>query len=63
MCIYNAYIQEQDKDSLYLESVEILKPQDGNIYLKNIYDEEKVFDGKLIEISFTRNKILLEKKK
>jgi predicted RNA-binding protein len=50
MCESNAYIQEQDKEILYLEAVDILRPEGGKIYLKNFWGEEKFFEGELQEI-------------
>ena len=57
MCMSNAYID----DTLFLESVDILKSDNGKIYLKNLFGEESVFEGTIKEISFTQGKIILEK--
>ena len=58
MCMSNAYVDE----TLLLESVDILKTDNGKIYLKNLFGEESVFEGTIKEISFTQGKIILEKK-
>lgn len=62
MCEANAYVYDNGKEKLYLENVDILKPGEGKIFLKNLFGEQKVFDGDIKEISLLKHKIVLEKK-
>ena len=62
MCEANAYIFENGKEELYLENVDVMKPEDGKIFLKNLFGEQKVFEGEIKEISLLRHKIVLQKK-
>jgi len=62
MCEANAYIYRDGSEELYLENVDVMKPEDGKIFLKNLFGEQKVFEGQIREISLLRHKILLEKK-
>jgi predicted RNA-binding protein len=62
MCEANAYVYENGKEILYLESVDILRPEEGKIYLRNLFGEQKVFNGAVREISLLNHKIVLEKK-
>jgi predicted RNA-binding protein len=62
MCEANAYIYKDGKEELYLENVDIMKPEEGKIYLKNLFWEQKVFEGEIKEISLLMHKIILEKK-
>jgi predicted RNA-binding protein len=62
MCEANAYIFKDGKEELYLESVDVMRPEQGKIYLKNLFGEQKVFDGGIKEISLLKRKIVLEKK-
>jgi predicted RNA-binding protein len=62
MCEANAYIYHDGKEELYLESVDIMRPEEGKIYLKNLFGEQRLFDGELKEVSLLRHKIVLEKK-
>ncbi len=62
MCEANAYIYKDGQEELYLESVDVLKPEEGKIFLKNLFGEQKVFEGEIKEVSLLRHKILLEKK-
>jgi predicted RNA-binding protein len=62
MCEANAYVIKDGSEELYLENVDIMKPEDGKILLKNLFGEQKVFEGQIKEISLLRHKIILEKK-
>ncbi len=62
MCEANAYIYRDGKEELYLENVDIMKPEEGKIFLKNLFGEQKVFEGEIKEISLLRHKIILQKK-
>ncbi|MEW6585591.1 MAG: CooT family nickel-binding protein [Nitrospirota bacterium] len=62
MCEANAYVYEDGREVLYLESVDVLRPEEGKLYLKSLFGEQKVFDGKIREISLLNHKIVLEKK-
>ena len=62
MCEANAYIFENGKEELYLENVDVMKPEEGKIFLKNLFGEQKVFEGEIKEISLLRHKIVLQKR-
>ena len=62
MCEANAYILENGKEELYLENVDVMKPEEGKIFMKNLFGEQKVFEGEIKEISLLRHKIVLQKK-
>jgi predicted RNA-binding protein len=62
MCEANAYLYKDGEEELYLENVDIMKPEGGKIFLKNLFGEQKVFEGEIKEISLIRHKILLQKK-
>lgn len=62
MCEANAYIFHNGKEELYLESVDIMRPEEGKIFLRNLFGEQKIFDGEIREISLLQHKIVLEKK-
>ncbi len=62
MCEANAYIYEDGKELLYLEGVDIMRPEEGKIYLRSLFGEQKVFDGEIKEISLLNHKIVLKRK-
>lgn len=63
MCEANAYIYKDGKEELYLENVDIMMPEGSSIYLKNLFGEQKTFEGRLKEISLLKHKIVLEETK
>jgi predicted RNA-binding protein len=62
MCEANAYIYKDGKEELYLESVDVMRPEEGKIFMKNLFGEQKIFEGEIREVSLLRHKIILEKK-
>jgi predicted RNA-binding protein len=60
MCEANAYVYKDGKEELYLENVDLLVPEGSRIYLRNLFGEQKTFDGHLKEISLLKHKIVLE---
>jgi predicted RNA-binding protein len=62
MCEANAYVYSNGKEELYLESVDVMRPEEGKIYLRNLFGEQKIFEGEIKEISLLKHKIILERK-
>lgn len=62
MCEANAYIYKDGKEELYLENVDLMRPEEGKIFMKNLFGEQKIFEGEIKEVSLLRHKIILEKK-
>lgn len=60
MCEANAYLVKDGKEELVLESVDIVEPEDGKVFIRNIFGEQKVFNSKIKKISLIDHKILLE---
>ncbi|MEW6600895.1 MAG: CooT family nickel-binding protein [Nitrospirota bacterium] len=61
MCESNVYIEKDGKEELYLENVDILKPEGGKIFMRNLFGEQKTFEGSIKEISLIKHRILLKK--
>jgi len=60
MCEANAYVDVDGREELYLESVDLMRPEGGKIFLKNLFGEQKVFEGEVKEISLLKHKIVLK---
>ncbi len=60
MCETNVYIAGDGGEELYLDNVDILRPEDGGIYLKNLFGQEKLFEGSIKEINLSKHRIVLE---
>lgn len=63
MCEANAYVYKDGNEALYLENVDVLVPEGGTVFLKNLFGEQKTFEGHVKEISLLKHKILLEEEK
>ena len=61
MCETNVYIEKNGKEELYMENVDVLLPEEGKIYMRNIFGEQKYFEGAIKEISLNKHKIILKK--
>ena len=62
MCEANAYVYKEGTEELYLENVDVMRPEEGKIYLRSLFGEQKIFEGTIREISLLHHKIVLEKK-
>jgi predicted RNA-binding protein len=62
MCDVNAYIIKDGKEELYLENVNVAKSEEGKVFLKNLFGEQKVFEGGIREFSLPGHRLVLEKK-
>lgn len=61
MCEINAYIFKDGNEELFLENVDTLKQENNKVYLRNLFGEQKEFEGIIRELSFRKNKVILEK--
>ena len=62
MCELNAYIYQEGKEEIYLENVNSARSEEGKVYLKNLFGEQKVFEGTIQEISLSGHRIILSKR-
>lgn len=62
MCEANAYIiDEKGNETLFLEGVDKLIPEEGNLILENIFGQRKIVKAKIKELALVDHKIILEK--
>ncbi len=62
MCESHAYIMKDGKEELFLENIDVIKPEEGGrLLIRSIFGEQKVFDGHIREISLLKHRIVLEK--
>jgi len=61
MCELNAYLSEDGKEDLFLENVDTIRIEAGRVYLRNLFGEEKTFEGQIKELSLRTKKILLRR--
>ncbi len=61
MCEANAYILQDDKEELILESVDLVRPQDDNGFLLvDIFGTQKIVRGRLKQMNLVDHKIIFE---
>lgn len=63
MCEANAYIYKDGVETLYLEGVDVIVPEGKTIYMKNLFGEQKTFEGRIKEMSLIKHRIILEQDK
>jgi len=62
MCEANAYvIDEKGKESLLLEGVDKVVPEEDKLILENIFGQRKIIKAKIKELSLVDHRILLER--
>ena len=62
MCEANVYlIDEKGEEKLFLESVDKVLPENGELHLENIFGQKKIVKAKIKEMSLVEHRIVLEK--
>ena len=61
MCDLSAFVQAMDGEELLLESVDYIRPEGDTVLLRNIFGEEKTFEGSIKEISLSGHRVVLGK--
>ena len=60
MCDLKAYIRNNDREELVLESVNLIRSEGGEVFLRNLFGEEKRVRGEVREVSLVKNRVVLE---
>jgi predicted RNA-binding protein len=61
MCEANAYMLQDDKENLILESVDLVKPRDdGGFLLVDIFGTQKIVQGRLKQMNLVDHRIIFE---
>jgi predicted RNA-binding protein len=59
MCDLKAYVLNNDKEELLLESVNHIRSEGGEVLLRNLFGEEKRVRGDVREVSLVKNRVLV----
>jgi predicted RNA-binding protein len=63
MCEANAYLIIDGREELFLESVDLLEPEeDGSFLMVSIFGEQKTLKAKLVKMNLVDHKIIFEEK-
>jgi predicted RNA-binding protein len=60
MCEANAYLMEDEKEQLIMESVDTVEPDEEGLRLVNIFGEQKFVKARIHSLSLVDHKILLK---
>ena len=60
MCEANAYILENEKATLIMESVDLAEPVDGGLKLVSIFGEQKFINGSIHSLSLVDHRIYIK---
>jgi predicted RNA-binding protein len=59
MCEANAYLIENDKETLLMEAVDKIEPDEGGIRLISIFGEQKFIKGQIRSLSLVDHKVYI----
>jgi predicted RNA-binding protein len=60
MCEANAYILKEGKEDLVLEDLMILRPEGEELYLQNIFGEQRRIKARIKELNLIEHRVVLE---
>ena len=60
MCEANAYILKEGKENLVLEDLMILRPEGEELYLQNIFGEQRRIKARIKELNLIEHRVVLE---
>lgn len=61
MCEANAYIRDKDGETLVMEAVDLVNPEEGGIRLISIFGDQKFIKGHIEALSLVEHKIYIRK--
>ena len=60
MCEANAYLLENDKETLLMEAVDKVEPDEDGIRLISIFGEQKFIKGRIHALSLVDHKVYIK---
>ena len=60
MCEANAYLSKGGLEELILEDITLLRPEGSEIFLENMFGEQKRVKARIKEINLTTHRVTLE---
>lgn len=60
MCEANAYLVQNGKEELLMESVDVVRPEEEGIYLQDIFGGQRTVKAKIKQMNLVDHRILLE---
>jgi predicted RNA-binding protein len=60
MCDLKAYVKQNNREDLILESVNLVRAEGGEVILKNLFGEEKRVRGSVQEVSLVKSRVVIQ---
>ena len=60
MCEANAYLVKGGAEELILEDITLLRPEGNELFLENMFGEQKRIRARIKEMNLTTHRVLLE---
>ena len=60
MCEANAYLITEGKEELILEDIILLRPEGSELFLENMFGEQKRIKARIKEMNLTTHRVTLE---
>ncbi len=60
MCEANAYLIRGGEEELVMSAVDILRPEDGCVYLRDVFGEQRWLKARIKEMNLVNHRILFE---
>jgi len=60
MCEADAYLLKDGKEELFLEALDIVEPENGNLRLTTIFGEQKFIKGRISRLALVDHKVIIE---
>jgi predicted RNA-binding protein len=60
MCEASAYLIKDGEETLFMENVDILRPEKNGIYLQDIFGGQRSIKARIRELNLVEHRILLE---
>ncbi|MBC8016352.1 MAG: CooT family nickel-binding protein [Sporomusaceae bacterium] len=61
MCEANVYLINKDVEELLLERVDKIIPNNGEVYLENIFGQRKTVSARIKELHLVDHRVVLER--
>jgi predicted RNA-binding protein len=58
MCEANVYLMKDGKEELIMRSVDVLKPEGENVYIQDIFGEQRWIKARLQEMNLVNHRIV-----
>jgi predicted RNA-binding protein len=60
VCDLKVYVAKQGKEEMLLEAVNLVRVENGEVTVRNLFGEEKKVRGAVREVSLVKNRLVVE---